>query len=364
MTVTKPGNYLDWVPSANPLYIQDPTSGQKSTGWVANEKPPFEYMNWLFYYTDQWIQWFDQTLTPPFADGVTADPTVFVTTGNVTNGTRTITGLANVTESTTGDTTNNSNLLTNIASTSGIIPGMKITGTGIPSNTFVEEINGTTITMTKDATANGTVVALTFDVNLPVGLGVSGTGIPSGTYIVAFSGTTATISQAATATTVGATITFAHSWATGSDVQVQLDQLDAIANYAYRNGPFDVITGVTHQTLAAAVADGAVTTNKRVLLGVSETLASSVTLSKAGWRITALPGVTLTDGGAGTGLIAAAARVEFDHLRFSGFTTAIQFNGSSSYGRALFCNFLSCATEVDDTLAPTPKPIPLGNITE
>jgi hypothetical protein len=56
---TKPGNYLNWIPSGSSSYISQPSSGQLTTGWIANEAPPFQYLNWLFYYIDQWIQWFD-----------------------------------------------------------------------------------------------------------------------------------------------------------------------------------------------------------------------------------------------------------------------------------------------------------------
>lgn len=55
----RPSSYLQWVPDGNPAYITQPSVGQSTTGWVFKEAPPFEYMNWLFYTLDQWIQYLD-----------------------------------------------------------------------------------------------------------------------------------------------------------------------------------------------------------------------------------------------------------------------------------------------------------------
>lgn len=122
----------------------------------------------------------------------------------------------------------------------------------------------------------------------------------------------------------------------------------------------------THATLAAAVADSAVGTNQQVLVTESLTLGAVVNLTKAGWRIRALPGVTLTSSGGGVGgLSVQAARIEIQSLRFASFTTAITYTAGGTYGRVLFSNFSSCTTEVDDTSAPAGmKPVTLGNITE
>ena len=59
-------------------------------------------------------------------------------------------------------TTQYSKLLTDMASTTAVAPGMQISGTGIASNTLVENIITTTsLQMTNEATASGTV-SLTF----------------------------------------------------------------------------------------------------------------------------------------------------------------------------------------------------------
>jgi hypothetical protein len=61
----------------------------------------------------------------------------------------------------TATTTLNSNQLTSVSSISGLIVGQKITGAGIPANTYIQVINSSTvITMSNLATAGGAGVAI------------------------------------------------------------------------------------------------------------------------------------------------------------------------------------------------------------
>jgi hypothetical protein len=119
----------------------------------------------------------------------------------------------------------------------------------------------------------------------------------------------------------------------------------------------DVLVGAesycTHASLAAAVADAAVGANQRVIIVDSAALASTVTLSKAGWRISAAPGVTLSNGGAATGLNIAASGIEINRVRFSGFTTGIVAASGASYARVIACNFATTTTAVDYSAAPS-----------
>lgn len=149
---TRPASYLNWVPSGNPAYIQQPTTGQSTTGWVFREAPPLQYLNWLDYTTDQWIQYLDSLTN--------ISPTVLTTTGNTTIG---------------------SNALTSLASTTGILVGQTIMMTGVPANTYVAGISGSTVTMTQVATANDTA----------------------------------------------ASVSFSHTYATGTTIQTELDELDS-----------------------------------------------------------------------------------------------------------------------------------------
>lgn len=54
----KPASKIDWT-SANPSVRVEPTSGKKNTGWNIDERPPREYMNWLFFNIDEWIDYFE-----------------------------------------------------------------------------------------------------------------------------------------------------------------------------------------------------------------------------------------------------------------------------------------------------------------
>lgn len=66
---------------------------------------------------------------------------------------------------TTTANTNSNTSLTNVASTAGLKVGMDITGTGIPANTTITAISGSTITMSAAATATATGVTVRFGTN-------------------------------------------------------------------------------------------------------------------------------------------------------------------------------------------------------
>jgi len=59
----KPTKKPSWVPSDNPLYIDEPSAGKKLLGWVAGEKPPFQWMNWLFNVINHWVDYFAGAVT-------------------------------------------------------------------------------------------------------------------------------------------------------------------------------------------------------------------------------------------------------------------------------------------------------------
>lgn len=63
---------------------------------------------------------------------------------------------------TTGDTTNGSDQLVNLASTTGIKKGQLIVKTGVPANTYVADLTGSTVTMTKKATTTAAAAETTF----------------------------------------------------------------------------------------------------------------------------------------------------------------------------------------------------------
>lgn len=56
--MAKPASKPDWT-SANPSVRTEPTGGKKNTGWDINERPAREFMNWLFFNIDEWIDYFE-----------------------------------------------------------------------------------------------------------------------------------------------------------------------------------------------------------------------------------------------------------------------------------------------------------------
>ena len=66
-----------------------------------------------------------------------------------------------ITPSVTANTTNGSANLTNVSNTTQLWVGMLVTGAGIPADTVITSISGTTVSMTRNATATATGVTVT-----------------------------------------------------------------------------------------------------------------------------------------------------------------------------------------------------------
>ncbi len=164
---------------------------------------------------------------------------------------------------TVGDTTNGQTTVANVGTTTGMVPGMPVCGTNIPSGTWIVSISGNTITLNNAATGNGSQQAFivcpwgvgngttTFNVpdlrgrtlvgldnmngnvanvgqisttitttvgsnsatvgsnpGLAVGFTISASSVPFGTTITAISGTTITMSANATANNSGISARF------------------------------------------------------------------------------------------------------------------------------------------------------------
>lgn len=56
--MAKPASHLDWTDGV-PAKAVEPSAAKKLTGWVALERPPFEFMNWLFFRQDEWNKYFE-----------------------------------------------------------------------------------------------------------------------------------------------------------------------------------------------------------------------------------------------------------------------------------------------------------------
>lgn len=194
---TKPSTYINWTDGSGTKVSQPPSSKMLS-GWTSGEVPPFQYMNWLFFQLDQWIQYLDQTLNLDASD-VNVNASMRLINGgswsfNASTGVLTwssafnlaVPGIAdannqaaassvtltdgqvayvnsNIPFVTTGNTTIGSNQITNVSYTDGISVGQTVTGTGIPGSTTVTAIDTTNniVTISNNATATGSP-SLTF----------------------------------------------------------------------------------------------------------------------------------------------------------------------------------------------------------
>lgn len=67
--------HLDWTDGAA-AKVQEPTPGKKELGWVASEKPAFEFMNWLFWAQDQINKQFEIEIEAVKATATTFDAVV------------------------------------------------------------------------------------------------------------------------------------------------------------------------------------------------------------------------------------------------------------------------------------------------
>lgn len=59
--MAKPASKPDWT-VGNPDFAtvtQEPTNTKKEAGWLPDERPPREYMNWLFFNIHEWIEYFE-----------------------------------------------------------------------------------------------------------------------------------------------------------------------------------------------------------------------------------------------------------------------------------------------------------------
>jgi hypothetical protein len=126
-------------------------------------------------------------------------------TGSTTSGSNQLTAIARAALSPTGATTASSTSITGLSSVAGIYPGAAITGAGIPANTIVETIVGSTgLIISNPATATASGVSFSI-VNLPTagiypGAAVSGMGIPANSFVLDVNAGVIFLSNEATAT--------------------------------------------------------------------------------------------------------------------------------------------------------------------
>lgn len=76
--MAKPTTTIDWT-EGNPdqaTISVEPSAAKKETGWLVDERPPREFMNWLFQNIDEWIKYFDETIDTFATQSIIFDATV------------------------------------------------------------------------------------------------------------------------------------------------------------------------------------------------------------------------------------------------------------------------------------------------
>lgn len=188
---SRPSTYLNWTNGTAPNVIQPPSSLQMS-GWQAGQAPPFEYMNWLFWLSDQWIQYFatlnsvnlapnmrfltDAIFTYDNSTGIlTWSDTIFLQVpgipdsfNSIAAGSVTMTDgdvayvEANIPVASVGNTATSSNQILSLTITQGITSGMNIVGGGFPGGTTVISIVGSTVTASANSTSGASNTPIVF----------------------------------------------------------------------------------------------------------------------------------------------------------------------------------------------------------
>ncbi|MEE8298413.1 MAG: hypothetical protein V3R67_03440 [Thermodesulfobacteriota bacterium] len=75
MALPKPSSHTDWTDGAASKVVE-PSAAKKLLGWVALERPPFEFMNFLFFRGDEWDKYHESVTDELLAGNVAFDAIV------------------------------------------------------------------------------------------------------------------------------------------------------------------------------------------------------------------------------------------------------------------------------------------------
>lgn len=229
------------------------------------------------------------------------------------------------------DTTNNILKQRNSAD-SAWIPFILIDGSG-----FVN-LGGTTALLQVDVTDG--VIKL---------LGTNGTFIPQGTTLQRPTGTPTALIR--------------YNTDTGTFEGFSNGAWNSLGGFTGYSAIVGSASFCTHATLAAALADTAVLAGSKILVTASQTINTTISITKANLAIDFLPGIAFTNGTAGTGITVGAGGTRIKGGRFVGFTTAISISSTFQYNFVTECRFNTCTAEVAEADS-APINVILANISE
>ena len=191
----KPSSYINWT-SGQAQYVVQPPAGVAAIGWQDAEAPPAEYMNWLFYTLDQWVQYLDEIVEPGVPDQAIRLINGGIYTYSVSANTLSISQDLNIS-----------------------FPGVPDSNNRLPAGTFTINdgeiiyvtVNTPIITQGTTGSGSNVITNLNFVGNLEIGMAVTGPGIPSSTTILGIGTSSVTISNNATSDNTNATYIFSNS---------------------------------------------------------------------------------------------------------------------------------------------------------
>lgn len=195
-TFDRPSMVPTWAEN-NQTNVDQPPDSLRAVGYVADEVPMAEHLNWLFWSLGNWVGYLDQanaatvmattldvntrlvgggtwsydanskTLAWDMAAGLLI-PSIplsdnAIAAGSVILGDNVVAYVqANVPYTTSGALKSGDAYVRNVAHPAAISVGWTVTGTGIPDNTTVTAINDSTLTLSQAATATNGTAVLTF----------------------------------------------------------------------------------------------------------------------------------------------------------------------------------------------------------
>ena len=59
MAVKPTDGHIEWISDDDPAKYVEPSAAKRLQGWIAEEKPPFQYFNWAWRLIDRWLKWAD-----------------------------------------------------------------------------------------------------------------------------------------------------------------------------------------------------------------------------------------------------------------------------------------------------------------
>ena len=59
MAIKPTDGHLDWVTDDDAAKYIAPSAGKRLSGWLKQEKPPFQYFNWAWRLIDRWLKYFE-----------------------------------------------------------------------------------------------------------------------------------------------------------------------------------------------------------------------------------------------------------------------------------------------------------------